>query len=206
MATDQVLNLLDLVLPSDPVVLEAGAHYGEDTASLAKRWSSGKVLAFEPNPAAFCKLREAVEPYSHVVATQCALADFNGTTTLYLCDDNDGPSSLLMPIKEMKDFLAGQQLEVPCVVLDDWCKEKGIAGIDFMWLDMEGFEIQMLKSSPEMLSHVKVIYTETNHFPYRLGTAMFDDLKGFLEKKGFEMALHNFIEHVQGDAVFVRRA
>lgn len=205
MATAQILNMLSLVLPHDPIVLEAGAHFGEDTVQLAQLWPQGKVIAFEPNPSAFSKLRDAVKPYSHVEVSACALATSNGMTPFYLCANNDGSSSLLRPIKEMHEFLGGDQIEVPCVVLDDWCKERGVERIDCMWLDMEGFELYMLQSSPRMLSNVKLIYTETNHFPYREGTVLFADLKKFLESRGFKMVLHNFIEHVQGDALFIKQ-
>lgn len=73
-----------------------------------------------------------------------------------------------------------------------------------MWLDLEGFELQFLKSSPHILKTVKVIYTETNFFHFREGMTQYNDLKTFLEAEGFTVVAHWYSEGMQGDAIFVR--
>ena len=89
-------------------------------------------------------------------------------------------------------------------MLDDWCQQNQINAFDFMWLDLEGFEIQFLKSSPRMLATTKVIYTETNFYNFREGVSKYDDLKAFLESQGFKMIAHWYNEGLLGDAIFVR--
>jgi len=88
--------------------------------------------------------------------------------------------------------------------LDTWCKDNGIDHIDFMWLDMEGMELQVLKSSPEILKTVKMIYAETNMYPFRMETTQYQELRNFLEKSGFKLLSHWYQESFQGDAIFIK--
>ena len=74
-----------------------------------------------------------------------------------------------------------------------------------MWLDLEGLELQVLKSSPRILEKVNVIYTETNFLEFRLGMTQFTDLKTQLDNSGFKMLYHWYYEGLQGDAIFVKR-
>ncbi|NGX27546.1 MAG: hypothetical protein K940chlam6_01484, partial [Chlamydiae bacterium] len=117
----------------------------------------------------------------------------------------EGASSLLKPSKSQKIHYMGPQIEVPCVIFDDWCLANNIENIDFMWLDLEGFELQLLKSSPNIFKTVKVIYTETNFFKFRIGTTQYNVLKRFLETQGFKIIAHWYNESLQGDAIFVRK-
>ena len=104
----------------------------------------------------------------------------------------------------MKIHYQGPQIVVNCVVLDDWCSENGINKIDFMWLDLEGAELQMLKSSPKILETVSLIYVETNFQEFRIGMTQYSSLKEFLEASGFHLLSHWYRENLQGDAIFIR--
>src|SRR5205085_1281445 len=148
-------------------------------------------------PNQFTKYRKKVQFYKNMFGYNLAVNTYNGFCTFYLCWGTggrdptfEGASSLLEPSEAMKIHYMGPMIEVPCVVLDDWCQLNGVMKIDFMWLDLEGFEMQLLKSSPNILSTVSVIYCETNFFSFRKGTTQFKDLKAFLEKQGFEIIAH----------------
>ena len=206
------LALIAKFLPFNCVVLEAGAHYGTDTINFVKQWPAGKILCFEPNPNAFTKLCENTKQFNNVQRYNLALGDHNGMSTFHVCygtggksPEFEGASSLLPPSPAMEIHYQGPTIEVPCVILDEWCKQNKIDHIDFMWLDLEGFELQALKNSPQILSTVKVIYTETNFFPFRVGTTQYQTLKRFLEQSGFQLLSHWYREGLQGDAIFVKK-
>ncbi len=205
------LEIIGSYLPEDPIVFEAGAYDGSDSVKMATMWQKGKIISFEPNPSAFKAYQEKATKFSNMVGYHLAVNSYNGTATFYLCWGTggkdpvfEGASSLLTPSAAMKTHYMGPKIEVPCVVLDDWCQDHGLDKIDFMWLDLEGFEVQMLKSSPEILKTVKVIYTETNFFRFRKGTTMYTVLHKFLKEQGFTLVAHWYNEGLQGDAIFVR--
>jgi len=205
------LELINTFLPENPVVFEVGAFNGDDSVKLARMWPTGRIISFEANPAQFTKYQEKARNYSNMEGYNMAVNTYNGTATFYLCWGTggtdpvfEGASSLLAPSEEMKEHYMGPKITVPCVIFDDWCKERQIDHVDYMWLDLEGFEKQFISSSPQIMRTVKVIYTETNFFKFREETTQFLDLKKFLAAKGFTMIAHWYNEGLQGDAIFVR--
>lgn len=201
------LDLIAQLIPASPVIFEAGGHRGEDTIKFAARWPDAQILSFEPYPPSFEKLSQITQDLKNVKAYQLAVNDYKGTAVFYVVQDvkRDGASSLLQPSAETVELYVGPKIEVPCVILDDWCRDNAVDHIDFMWLDLEGVELQILKSSPTILATVKVIYTETNFFGYRIGTTQFDDLKTFIEASGFKLLSHWYRQGRQGDAIFVKK-
>ncbi len=206
------LDLIAKFLPENPVIFEAGGHYGTDTTRFAEKWPGSRIISFEPNPNAFNKLLEKTKEMENVHVYNLAVNDYNGSAILNVCygttGDNpifEGASSLLEPSVCMEVHYQGPKVEVPCVVLEDWCRSNGIDQIDFMWLDLEGLELQALSSSPKLLEQAKVIYTETNFFEFRKGMTLFHELKKFLEDSGFRLLSHWYREGLLGAAIFVKR-
>lgn len=211
-ALEKRLDVIAKFIPSNPIIFEAGGHYGTDTIRFAKKWKDSMIISFEPNPHAFEKFLETTKEFSNVNGFNIAVNNYNGTAVLHVCHgstgDNpiyEGASSLLEPSKWMEIHYQGPKVSVPCVILDDWCKKNNIRNIDFMWLDLEGLEYYVLKSSPEILKTVKVIYTETNFQMFRKGMTQYEDLKRFLEKSGFKLVAHWYALGLQGDAIFVKK-
>jgi 2-O-methyltransferase len=205
------LALVAKFIPENPVIFEAGGHYGKDTVRFIEQWPKSNIISFEPNPNAFKNLKSNTMEFENVYAYNIAVNGYNGTALLNVCYGTtgedpifEGASSLLEASEGMKIHYGGPKVEVPCVILDDWCGNNSVDHIDFMWLDLEGLELQILASSPRILDTVKVIYTETNFFEFRKGTTQFSELKAFLEKSGFKMLSHWYKEGLQGDAIFVK--
>lgn len=205
------LELIAQYLPDDPCIFEAGGHYGTDTVKFAENWPQGSIYSFEPNPHAYGMLLEATKNFSNIHPQGIAIADQNGTVIFNVCygstGDNliyEGASSILDANDYMAVHYQGPKIEVGCAILDDWTQANGIDHFDFLWMDMEGFELQVLKSSPRILSKVKVIYVETNFQEFRKGMTQYSDLRSFLENNGFQLLSHWYYEGLQGNAIFVK--
>ena len=186
-------NELDIVLhflPENPVILEAGARNGEDTLTIASRWPKATIYAFEPHPVSFKKLSENTQNIPSIKIYELGLAPQSGPATFYMCPTNLGASSFL---PDAHIPLSGAQIanyhdtpvEVTCINLDEWATNEKVEAIDYMWLDMEGFEYQVLNSAPHILSTVKAISCELNFREFRKGMTQCQTLKTFLESQGF---------------------
>jgi FkbM family methyltransferase len=211
-ALGQPLEVIAKFIPDDPVIFEAGGHYGEDTVRFAARWPKGKVISFEANPHAFELLNQTTREISNIFGYNLAVNNYNGQATLHVCygttGDNpvfEGASSLLEASDWQAVHYKGPKVVVPCVVLDDWCEEQGVDHIDFMWLDLEGLELQILQSSPRILDSLKVLYTETNFLDFRKGMTQYSQLKSFLEESGFKLLAHWYAQGFQGNAIFIKK-
>jgi FkbM family methyltransferase len=204
-------DLIARIIDADDVILEAGAFDGGDTLWLAQLVPKGKVISFEPNPPRYAELVEKTKNVCNVNTFPFALGETNNPITFYVCHGAicepyyyEGASSALPPSESMKINYQGPKIEVPCFVLDDWCRENNQSEINFMWLDLEGYELQVLKSSPQILSTVKAMYVETNFYEFREGMTQYQDLRAFLEKTGFRLLSHGYYKGYQGNAIFVR--
>lgn len=125
-----------------------------------------------------------------------------GEATFFVSRLNAGCSSLLTdnfssvdwpfdgdPGKE--DFSNNHYMDVPITVsvttINAWGKENNISNIDYIWLDTEGAELQILSCATDFLSDVRVISTEVNFQEFRSGMAQFSQLYEFLTKQNFSL-------------------
>ena len=69
------------------------------------------------------------------------------------------------PIEHLKDHpgtLFNKKIQVKTSTLDTWAAENNIAKIDMLWLDMQGFELKMLKES-KVIFQTSVITSNVNY-------------------------------------------
>ena len=86
-------------LPADPVILEAGACDGTDTAQFARQWPGAVIHAFEPIPALYAEVQSRTADLPGVRLYPLALSGQAGRVTMHVHDPgpggNRGTSSLL---------------------------------------------------------------------------------------------------------------
>lgn len=197
-------------LPADPVVVEAGAHRGQDTLELARRWPAGKICAFEPVPALFADLQKQMAAFRNVQCFPCALAARSGRQTLNLsAGASDGSSSLLPPEKHLEfhpEVTFGQTIEVEALSLDDWAARQGVSRVDLLWLDLQGSEPEVLRASSRVLDTVRAIHTEVSLAPVYRGAALYPEFRAWLESRGFKVAREFLPYPDMGNVLFVRDA
>lgn len=201
-----ILDLVKKYIPDNPVIVEAGAHHGEDTLIMSKKWPHSRIYAFEPLQNSFEITRNKVSGLTNVTCYNLALSNKAGKAEFYICQSGEGASSLLKPQPILDNFLifAKTPVTVECVVLDEWAKANNVKSVDFMWLDMEGAELMALKASPKILKTVKAIYTEVNFQEFREGNCFYDEIKGWLEEQGFKEIWSQLNTSWQGNVLFVR--
>lgn len=217
MEPETVFACIKKYLPSNPIVLEAGSFDGNDTKKMAQLWPYGTIYAFEPVPENFANLEKNSSNYLNVQRFSVALSDKNGTAEFFnsaYANTPDVPSqsgSLLSP-KEHLDYdhnvVFNKIISVPTITLDDWAQQNGVTRIDLLWLDMQGYELNVLKASPNILKTVKVIYTEVEFVEAYAGQYLYQDVRKFLEAQGFLLVARDFDEPSQywfGNAIFVRK-
>ncbi len=208
------LTMLQQFLPYNPIILEAGAFHGNESVRAAKLWPKARIYAFEPNPQAFKNLQAAIDDagLKNVETYPLALCLYNGTATFNVCLGMAGEepifgyaSSILPTTKEMEIYCKGPQIKVPCMILDDWCNEHQVKNIDLLRLELEGLELPVLRSSPNILKTVKVLYVKTFIHPFRISMTEYGELKKFLEESNFVLLSHRYIPGIIGHAIFLSR-
>jgi len=185
--------VLKKYLSSNPVIIDCGAHDGTDTIELAKVFKHSLICAFEPIEHLFNKLKARPNPQKNIKYYQLALADKNGAMDFYVSEgESDASSSLLEPQQHLVDHpktVFNSKIIVRTSTLDSWAIENGIEKVDLLWLDMQGFELNMLRESKKILDTVSVIHTEVSTAETYKGVALYAAYRSFLEDRGFQVKI-----------------
>lgn len=212
--SQEVEELLRQYLPMDSVIIEAGAHNGRDTVQMAKIWPKATIYAFEPHPKYFQILKNSIFDFDNVHCFEIALSNVVGRAKFYISDEelHSGSSSLLLPRLEILNrywpamrFADKDRVFVNTVTLDVWAKENQVKNIDFMWLDMQGAELMILKASPQIMKTVKFIYTEVSFIGGYESSPFYSEVCEWFKDQGFHVAWERSFHYgAEGDVFFVR--
>lgn len=208
---DEVISKAHIksILPAKPIVFEAGAHIGVDTLEMSRLWPDATIYAFEPVPHIFKKLQRNTRNCKNVKCIPVALGDKNGKLPMFVSSGrSDGSSSLLKPkyhLEEHPDVLFEETIEVDVFTIDSWCEKNNISKVDFMWLDMQGFEMSTLKASPNILKNITAIHSEVNTKPNYENTALYPEFKNWMESVGFRVDIEDIPWNSGGNVLFVRK-
>lgn len=168
---------LSLILPyigNGDVVVDGGACIGDHTiAYLEAVGETGRVLAFEPNPLAYeCLCYNCPDATNYPLA----LGDFTGAID-YLPSENAGAGHVAWRIENGAS-------RVPIIELDLFRLNR----LDFMKLDLEGYEYQALVGAKATLNICRpVLVIEINNTLKHEATPR-QDLFALLDKYGYDFA------------------
>lgn len=198
-------------LPENPVIVDAGAYDGSDTLEMARQWPTSTLYAFEAVPEIFNRLQSKCKDISNIFTYSLALSDKVGSQTLYISEgQGDGASSLLPPDSGMTNFhpdiTFAKAIEVQSTTLDHWAASKNITTIDFLWFDLQGMEPVILKSSPNILKTIKVIFTEVSLRSTYQDSVLYPEYKKWLESEGFQVVREDLPWVDGGNVLFVRKS
>ncbi|HUA18281.1 MAG TPA: FkbM family methyltransferase [Bryobacteraceae bacterium] len=142
-------------VPEGAVVVDIGANIGAFSLLASRR--AEVVYAVEPVRSNFEMLRQnvALNQLTNVIIYPLALADYNGTVRIR---DSGVTSSMY--------FEGADHVElVPTVTLERFFNENGIDRVDYLKMDCEGAEWDILLSTPpEVLSRVRHLELEFHRF------------------------------------------
>lgn len=173
-------------------VIHAGAHLGQE-AEIYRACGIDEVLWIEANPATIDELRANVEPFGHHVASACLGATTGEIVVFNVADTpsgaNRGMSSSVLPLgthlERHPNVRYVTQIELKTRTLDDVVAEHSATGSNLLVLDVQGYELHVLRGGAEMLLHTDCIYSEINLDELYQGGALVQDLDGFLVERGF---------------------
>lgn len=201
-------------LPKNPVIIECGGFNGLDTLSMAMLWPKGKIYTFEAVPYLFSELQKNTKNFSNIYAYNLGLGDFCGKSLFHLSKNRDGSiagcSSLLAPKEHLRlnnGVSFDDIIEVDVVTLDAWAKANKVKHIDYLWLDMQGYELNMLKVS-EIAKSAKVIYLEVCFLDLYANQYLYEDVEKWMNENGFELVAVDFDKKINrdfGNALFIKR-
>ena len=168
-----------------PLILDCGSNIGMSIAYFKHVYPKARVIGFEPDPKIFSYLEENVRRngLSNVRLVQAAVAGRDGPLKFY----SDGKYGSFLSEKEGDQVPEGWlECEVPSVRLRDYLSEP----VDFLKMNIEGAEWEVLADSEEQLSQVREMVIEYHHLPGLPRTL--HKILELLNRKGFEYLVNDF--------------
>lgn len=158
---------------------------------------------FEPNPNAFSELSHKKHlriPY--VKHNNIALSASDGHLYLHVLE-RESMSSVLLWNREFfeshlammhgskkwqKEFKLKNTIEISCKTLDHYAAENRIDFFDFVKIDTQGYDLEVLKGASGLLRNgcISVIKVEVSNVPAYENQACFSDIDLFLKSYGYE--------------------
>ena len=148
-------------------IFDVGANSGEYSLLLKEIFPAAEIYAFEPNPVTFQMLAEKTKLISYIHSFPVGLGATDSTMEIYTYK-NDLASEHASVIKDvMVSLHQSDQLEnyeIPIICLDNFYIEKSIKKIDFLKIDTEGFELEVLRGARNLIdkNKIEVIQFEFN--------------------------------------------
>jgi FkbM family methyltransferase len=159
------VSLMRLLCGSDSHVLDVGANIGMTALALSRVCSGGQVAAIEPVSRTFRYLKQNVikAGVPNVKVFNFALGSGEGSVLMQGHPSNFACSfvadNYTIPAKD--NF----SQRVPVKRLDDIFPDLSLDRLDFLKIDVEGFELEVLAGAKDILNAYRpIVFLEMNHW------------------------------------------
>jgi FkbM family methyltransferase len=172
------------------VMFDVGAHIGESAVALALEFPEAAIHVFEPIGAIFRRLQRNCRNYRNVICHQAALGAKNETRVIALRSNEVNCTMNQMSQIAGEDTPPEQQEQVTILRLDDVCQKFSVEQIAFLKIDVEGFELEVLRGATELLKSRRIqnIIAEVTFAKRSEQHVHFDEVRQLLEPFGFVFA------------------
>ena len=174
------VEFLNEFLRLEDVCLDVGANLGYLTRLMANQVGrKGAVYAYEPNPTAFRLLQANTHDLPQAHIHQLAVSDIRGTAPFSVTAN--GTTSSLGQRDEAK-----RTINAPVNTLDSLTAR--LPRVDFLKIDVEGFEFQVMRGGLEMIQqHKPLIYFEFLDDYGRARSVSIKEYEALLQPLGYRL-------------------
>jgi FkbM family methyltransferase len=156
--TNGELWILKTILPEIKTVFDVGSHVGQWATYVLRMNPNIDLHCFEPGKRPFQVLQQKGFK-KNVICNNFGLGSENAFKKLYVYEDLSEGSSLYL--RKGLENIVGTELQaktedVEIRTLDCYCKEKDIRKIDFIKIDVEGNELDVIKGGKEYFEHERI--------------------------------------------------
>ena len=185
--------------------LHIGADWGQEY-ELYKQNGIDNIIFYEPLPHVFDILKQHVGDGADL--RNIALGNQVGEVEMFVEDNNySQSSSVLEPEFHLSQypsitFPRKQKVKINTIDKEIFNRED----FNLMNIDVQGYELEVLKGTSETLHDIDYIVSEINEAEMYKGCAKVDDLDEFLECFGFDRGYTEWHQGIQtwGNAIYWR--
>lgn len=168
------------------VIFDVGANIGQSARAYKRHFPSAQIHCFEPAQDTYKTLTSNLSQFGNIQCYRLALSNNSGNARLH----NTGASAhffLTTPDDENSE-------EVQLETIDSFCKDQQIDHIDFLKIDTEGSDFDVLEGALSMIEQkrVSMIQVECSTNKQNTTHEPLQRFQDFMESHGY--LLFNFYE------------
>jgi len=190
------------------IILDIGCRWGfAEKFVQPENPGAFKIYGFDPDVDECARLQQHYVdfPNDTIMCIPQALAGKSGQRNLYVTKE-PACSSLHPPLQHLVDrypALDCIQLEkvvsINVTTLNAWAKENRIDDVDYIKIDTQGSELEILQGGNNLLKTVRCIDIEVEFNPIYEGQGLFFEVDAHLRANGFQLwRLANLVHYSQG--------
>lgn len=173
-------------------VYDIGAYIGEWSTSYKSVFPNSNCIMFEANPNLVPLLEQRNIPFVSAVLSSPE------KQTVRFCHTNDSNGSYYKDTTTWYDNHGS--IEVPCVTLDKIVQECNLPQPDFIKIDTQGSELDILRGAETVINDTKIVYTECPITNYNQGAPNISDYLNYFREKRF-IPIDIFEKHIGEDTL-----
>jgi len=195
---------------SPSAIVDIGANAGEWSRTASSIFPSAQILMFDGDPDNEPNLHNTVREIGSRSRYFLRLLgpERKDTITFYRPETGTTGSSVL---PELTSF-GKNAITLSMDTLDNLTAKASLRTPLLLKLDVQGFELEVLKGGRQTLALSEVVITEASLLPYNDGAPLFAEVVAFMNEKGFvafdfcgQLRRESDYALFQTDVVFVRR-
>lgn len=183
-------------------VIHIGAHYGEEVDHYLQEGITNIAL-FEPLEENYNVIKSRLKEDSNIQTFNVALGSVAGEMEMYVSSNEKQSSSLLAPklhLTHHPNVFFPYTTKVEVNTLDSY----SFPGYNFINMDVQGYELEVLKGAKNTLKNIDYVYCEVNRAEVYENNAMVEDIDDFLSAYNMQRVETSWIGEIWGDALYIR--
>jgi FkbM family methyltransferase len=189
--TEREDDLLQYFCPREgDIVIDVGAYLGRYTFICSNRvGSNGKVIAIEANPMVFERLNKNIELNELINTKSLNYAVYSEKTRIKLFFPKEGLKNTIYNTIVSDRFTSEKFIEVNANTLDNILHENEISAEEVNWIkiDVEGAELEVLKGAHNILSKSKDIAILIEIHNLAEGRNLYENIMDLLKTYNFKI-------------------
>lgn len=169
-------------------VIDVGANAGQFTAACLAFYPDARVLAIEALPDLKCRLERLFQGYANVTVFGKGCGAQHEQRIFHVNEYDKSSSFLNLASRHKEAFPEATKTKdvlVEIMPLDLIIEQQSFEVPDLLKLDVQGFEMEVLKGAQKCLQGSRYIVMETSFTPLYEGERVFLDYVEFLAPYGF---------------------
>lgn len=146
------LRYLARQLPAAAILYDVGANKGDYACLMAEHFRESSIFAFEPSSHTYGTLQKRTAHLPQVRTFGFALSSGASEARLFTNAEGSGLASLHKRRLDHFGIAFSESETVTVRTIDTFSDEQGVDRIDFLKLDVEGHELEVLKGAEQRLA------------------------------------------------------